>query len=330
MDLRTTYMGLNLPGPIVVSANPLSENPDNIRRMEDHGAGAVVMFSLFEEQIRQELALMDHYQEAYTESFAEALTYFPPVNGYRVGIDHYLEILYRASHSVDIPVIGSLNGVTHEGWVSYARDMQEAGARAIELNVYFIPADLYADGRQVEQRYLDILRAVKEAVQVPVAIKLNPYFSAFADMARQLDEAGANALVLFNRFYEPDIDIDRLELSTALELSSPAEVRLPILWLGVLYGKLKASLAATTGVNSAREVIKYILAGADVAMTASALLKHGIPYLRRMNHDIQFWMEARGIETLREMRGILSQQHVANPTAYERANYIKILGGYRV
>ncbi|RMG69059.1 MAG: dihydroorotate dehydrogenase-like protein [Bacteroidetes bacterium] len=329
MNLKTKYMGLELNSPLLVSSNPLSEKLDNIKLMEDHGAGAVVMFSLFEEQIRQENALFDYVTETHAESFAEALSYFPPLEDYKMGSSRYLELIRQASEAVDIPIIGSLNGITQEGWISYAKEMEEAGASGVELNIYFIPSDPSLDGRGVEQRYLDILKAVKSAVSIPVALKLNPYFSSMAHMAQQLDQAGADALVLFNRFYEPDINIDRLELENSLDLSGSSEVRLPLLWLGVLFGKVDASLAATTGVHSARDMIKYLLAGADVTMTASSLLKHGIRHLRRMLVDLEFWMEARNITSLSEMRGILSRQRVEDPVAYERANYIKILGGYR-
>ena len=329
MNLATRYMGLDLKSPLLVSSNPLTEKLDNIRQMEDYGAGAVVMFSLFEEQIRQENAMFDYLTETHADSFAEALNYFPPLESYRVGTSHYLELIRKASEAVDIPIIGSLNGITQEGWISYAKEIEQAGARGLELNIYFIPSDPSLDGRGVEQRYLDILKAVKSAVSIPVALKLNPYFSSMAHMAQQLDAAGADALVLFNRFYEPDINIDRLELENSLDLSGPSEVRLPLLWLGVLFGKVEASLAATTGVHSARDMVKYILAGADVTMTASSLLKHGTRHLRRMLVDLEFWMEARHIGSLAEMRGILSRQRVENPVAYERANYIKILEGYK-
>ncbi len=329
MDLRTTYMGLELKHPIVASASPLSGSVDGIKRLEDSGAAAVVMFSLFEEQIKQENAAFEHLMEAGTESFAESLSYFPEVEDYHVGTESYLEILRRASEAVDIPVIGSLNGVTNEGWVDYARQMQEAGAKGIELNIYYIPADLNLSGRDFEQRYLDIVKAVKGAVSVPVALKLSPFFSAIGNMAKQLDEAGADALVLFNRFYQPDLDLDKLEVLTNLELSNSREIRLPLLWIAILYGRIEASLAATRGVQTAEEVIKYVMAGADVVMTASALLKNGPGHLTTMVAGLREWMERREYVSVEQMKGSMSQRNVADPSAFERANYIKILESYK-
>jgi dihydroorotate dehydrogenase (fumarate) len=329
MDLRTTYMGLELKHPIVASASPLSGSVDGIKRLEDSGASAVVMFSLFEEQIKQENAAFEHLMEAGTESFAESLSYFPEVDDYHVGTESYLEILRQASEAVDIPVIGSLNGVTNEGWVDYARQMQEAGAKGIELNIYYIPADLNLSGRDFEQRYLDIVKAVKGAVSVPVALKLSPFFSAIGNMAKQLDEAGADALVLFNRFYQPDFDLDKLEVLTNLELSNSREIRLPLLWIAILYGRIEASLAATRGVQTAEEVIKYVMAGADVVMTASALLKNGPGHLTSMVAGLREWMDRREYASVAQMKGSMSQLNVADPSAFERANYIKILESYK-
>lgn len=329
MDLRTTYMGLELKHPIVASAGPLSGSVGNIKRLEDAGASAVVLFSLFEEQLKHESAALEHLMTAHTESFAESLTYFPEVDDYTVGPDSYLDLLRRASEAVDIPIMGSLNGITNAGWIEYAQLMQQAGAKGIELNIYYIPADLTTNGREVEERYIEIVKAVKAAVTVPVAVKLSPFFSAIGSMAKGLDEAGADALVLFNRFYQPDFDLDKLEVTPDLHLSTPDEIRLPLLWLAVLYGKLGASLAATRGVHTSVEVVKYLMAGADVVMTTSALLRNGIDHLATLRDGLQAWMEMRNYVSVAQMKGSMSQQNVADPTAFERANYIKMLESYK-
>jgi len=329
MDLRTTYMGLELKNPVIASASPLSEKLDNFRRMEDAGAAAVVMFSLFEEQIKHENAAIEHLITAGAESSAESLSFFPEFEDYETGPDEYLNLLRRATEAVDIPVMGSLNGITNEGWVDMARLMQDAGASGIELNAYYIPAKLYTDGREVEQRYLEILKAVKAAVSVPVAMKLSPFFSATGNMVRQFDEAGADALVLFNRFYQPDMDLDEMEVVTDLKLSTPDEIRLPLLWLGVLHGRINASLAATTGVHSPVELIKYLLAGADVVMTTSAMLQQGIGFLTTLVDGLRDWMDARQYDSVEQMKGAMSQVNCLNPGAFERANYIKILENYK-
>jgi dihydroorotate dehydrogenase (fumarate) len=328
MDLRTTYMGLQLKHPIVASASPLSEKLDNIKRMEDAGAAAVVMFSLFEEQIKRENAAIERLITAGTNSFAESLSYFPDYEDYDTGPDEYLNLLRQATEAVDIPVIGSLNGITNEGWVDTARMMQEAGASGIELNVYYIPANLYITGREVEQRYLDILKEVKNSISIPVALKLSPFFSAMGNMARQFDEAGADALVLFNRFYQPDFDLDKLDVKVNLELSTTSEIRLPLLWIAVLYGRINASLAATRGVHSPTEAIKYLMAGADAVMTTSALLRHGIDFLTTLVDGLRTWMEDRQYESVQQMKGSMSQINCLDPGAFERANYIKIIESY--
>ncbi|MCP5419302.1 MAG: dihydroorotate dehydrogenase-like protein [Gammaproteobacteria bacterium] len=329
MDLSTSYMGLQLKHPIVASASPLSANLDGIKRLEDAGAAAVVMASLFEEQIRHENEAFAHLMESGTESFAESISYFPAVEDYHVGTEAYLDLLQKASAAVDIPIIASLNGVTNEGWVDYAKQMQEAGAKGIELNVYYIPADMTITGRDVEQRYLSIAKAVKKSVTVPVALKLSPFFSAFGAMAKEFDEAGVDGLVLFNRFYQPDFDLDKLEVVTNLDLSSASELRLPLLWLAILYGRVKASLGATTGVHSATEVIKYLMAGADVVMTTSSLLKNGASFLATLINETKAWMERHDYSSVAQMKGSMSQKNVADPAAFERANYIKILEGYK-
>lgn len=329
MKLRTTYMGLELDHPLVASASPLSSSVDGIRRLEDAGAAAVVMPSLFEEQILHENAALDYLMAAGTHSFPEASGFFPQVADCRAGPDRYLDILRRASDAVDIPVIASLNGYTDEGWSGIAAQMEEAGAGAIELNVFYIPANLGLSGREVEQQYLDILTSVKSAVSIPVAIKLSPFFSSFGHMAKQLDDAGADALVLFNRFYQPDFNLNVLEVEPSLELSSAGEIRLPLLWIAVLYKRIQASLAATRGVETSAEVVKYLLAGADVVMTTSALLRNGADYLGELRHGLERWLDERDYRSLEQMRGSMSQRHVTSPTAFERANYIKVLESYK-
>lgn len=329
MKLHSTYMGLKLNSPILVSACTLSEQTDNIVKMEDNGAGAVVLFSLFEEQIRKEEARFKGVMSETTYTFPEALDYFPDLDDFNVGTDEYLENIRKAKERVDIPIIGSLNGITTEGWIDYSKLMEQAGADGIEVNIFFIPGDIAMSSSEVEHRYLNIIETIKQSVKIPVAVKLNPYFSAMGNMSLRMKNAGADALVLFNRFYQPDFDINELVIKTDLHYSEPSEIRLPLLWIALLYGKVKLSLAATTGVQSAIEVIKYILAGADVVMTASSLYKNGIPYLKTMNKELQDWMYMMGFESIDSFKGSMSQQHISDPTAYERANYIKILEGVK-
>ena len=329
MDLTTTYMGLELQHPIVASASPLSGTLDGIKRLEDGGAAAVVMFSLFEEQIRHENDAFSHLMESGTQSFAESLSYFPDVDEYQVGPESYLELLHDASESIEVPIIASLNCVTGDGWIDYAKQMQQAGASGLELNIYSVEPDLDATSDEIEQRYLDILAAVKSTVSIPVALKLSPFFSAMGNMAKRLDQAGADALVLFNRFYQPDIDIQELEVKPSLGLSSAGEIRLPLLWIAILHGKLNASLAATRGVENPDEVIKYLLAGADAVMTTSALLRHGPAYTNTLVEGLKAWMEARKFSSVKQVRGSMSRANVANPAAFERANYIRVLESYQ-
>lgn len=329
MKIHTTYMGMQLNSPIIVSACTLSEKIDNIARMEDHGAGAVVLYSLFEEQIRKEEATYKTIMSETSYTFPEALDYFPNLDDFHIGTDEYLEHIRKAKERVNIPIIGSLNGITNEGWIDYSRLMEQAGADAIEVNIFFIPADITLSSSEVEHRYLNIIDAIKQTVKIPVAVKLNPYFSTMGNMALRMKNRGADALVLFNRFYQPDFDINELIIKTDLHYSDSNEIRLPLLWIGLLYGKVNLSLAATTGVQTAVEVIKYILAGADAVMTASSLYKNGIPYLKNMNKDLHNWMYKMGYDSVDSFKGNMSQQNIADPTAYERANYIKILEGIR-
>ena len=325
MKLRTKYMELQLNSPIVVSACTLSEETENIVKMEDAGAGAVVMYSLFEEQIRLETSRFQNVVRHTSDVFAEASDFFPNLDEYHSGTDEYLEKIRKAKQRVDIPIIASLNGISINGWIDYSKQMQEAGADALEINIFFIPGDMDVSGASVEHRYLNILTQVKNSVKIPVSVKLNPYFSAMGNMAARLQKEGADGLVLFNRFYQPDFDIDTLKIMSNLQYSEPTEIRLPLLWIAMLYRRLPISLAATTGVNSAKEVIKYLLAGADVTMTASALYKHGIGYIKTMIRDLDIWMYRMGFLDVEEFRGLLSQQHMIDPTAYERANYIRMI-----
>ena len=329
MKIHSTYMGLKLDSPIIVSACTLSEKTDNIVKMEDNGAGAVVLFSLFEEQIRKEEALLKFVVAKTSNSFAEAVDYFPDLDRFNVGVDEYLENISRAKKRVHIPVIASLNGITNEGWINYSKQMEQAGADAIEVNIFFIPGDISMSSAEVEHRYLNIIESIKHTVNIPVAVKLNPYFSTMGNMALRMRKAGADALVLFNRFYQPDFDINEMIIKTDLNYSDSSEIRLPLLWIGLLYGKVDLSLAATTGVQSAVEVVKYILAGADVVMTASSLYKNGIPYLKTMNKELQDWMYMMGFDDIESFKGNMSQQKILDPTAYQRSNYIKILEGVK-
>ncbi len=325
MDLRTEYLGLELDHPIIASPSPLTGELENILRLEEAGAAAVVMPSLFEEQLRKEAEATERLMTAGEQSFPEAMSYFPEISGRHGGLDRYLDVLRRASESTDIPIIASLNGVTGEGWVGYATGLEQAGASAIELNIYYIPADLAESGRDVEERYLEVVRAVKAAVSIPLAVKIGPCFSAIAQMAREIVWAGADGLVLFNRFYQPDFDIEKLEIARTLDLSAPAEIRPGLLWLAVLYGRVGASLAASTGVETYREVVKYLMAGADVVMTSSCLLRHGPEYLQRLLEGLTDWLLEHDYSTLEDLRGCMSLDRVPDATAYERANYIRIL-----
>ena len=327
MKLASTYMGLSLNSPIVVSACTLSERTDNIVMMEEYGAGAVVMSSLFEEQIRKEEIKLKHVMAETTYAFPEALDYFPDVEDYNVGIDEYLENIRQAKEKVDIPIIGSLNGITTQGWLDYSRLIEQAGADALEVNIFFLPGDIAMSSSEVEHRYLNIITAIRQEIKIPLAVKLNPYFSAMGNMALRMKNEGADALVLFNRFYQPDFNINEMVISTDLHYSEASEIRLPLFWIGLLYGKINISLAATTGVQSAVEVVKYLLAGADVAMTASALYKNGIPYLKTMNKELQDWMYMMGFDSISAFKGSMSRKNFSDPTAYDRSNYIKILEG---
>ncbi len=329
MDLSTRYMGFDLKNPIVPSASPLPKDIGNIRKMEDAGAAAITMYSLFEEQIEFEAAQLSHFLDYGAESFAEALSYFPDPYEYNLGPDEYLEHISKAKAAVDIPVIASLNGVSDGGWIDYASKIQQAGADALEINLYFIPTKMDLTCGEVESIYLDVLQNVKQHVTIPVAMKLSPFFSALPRMAHQLDAAGVDALVLFNRFYQPDLDIEALSVGPHLVLSDSDELRLPLRWIALLHGHVNASLALTTGIHTAEDVIKAMMAGANVANVCSALLKNGIGHISTLLEGVTQWMEEHEYESIQEMQGSLSQRSVAEPAAFERANYMKTLQSYK-
>jgi dihydroorotate dehydrogenase (fumarate) len=324
MDLSTVYMGLALRNPLVASASPLSQTVDGVRRLADAGVGAVVLYSLFEEQLRREAAEDARLADAGTESFAESLSYFPAAADEDAGPRRYLSLLERAAAAVEVPVIGSLNGVTPSGWTDYARAMQDVGAAAIELNIYYLPGDVRISGRDVEQRHVDVLARVRDAVDVPVAVKLSPYFSSTGEMALRLDEAGADALVLFNRFLQPDVDSETLAVVASVGLSTAAEARLPRTWIALLHGRVQASLAATTGVETSSDVAKYLLAGADVVMTASALLRHGPEYATVLLDGLSDWMTRKGFAAVDELRGLLAVPSI-DEASHGRASYVEAL-----
>ncbi|HOH05890.1 MAG TPA: dihydroorotate dehydrogenase-like protein [bacterium] len=328
MDLTTTYMGLKLKNPLVPSASPLSKNLDTIKNLEDAGASAIVLYSLFEEQISFEAEELDHFLSYGTDSFAEALTYFPEAQEYRLGPEGYLEHIRKAKEATGIPIIASLNGVSTGGWIDYARKMEQAGADGLELNVYMLATDPVRTSAEIEQVYIDVLKAVKSSVKIPVAMKLSPFFSATAAMAKRLDDAGADALVLFNRFYQPDLDLEALEVKPGVVLSSPEDLRLPLRWIAILFGRIKASMAGTSGVHTATDALKLIMAGADVANLCAVLLKHGPAHLGKILDEMEKWLEEHEYTNLRMARGSMSQKNVAEPAAYERANYIKALNSY--
>ena len=329
MDLTTTYMGLKLKNPIVPSASPLSESVDTIRQMEDAGAAAVVMYSLFEEQITAESQQLDHYLSYGTDTFGEALSYFPEMEDYKTGPGSYLELIGQAKDAVDIPIIGSLNGVSTGGWIEYAKKIQDAGADALELNIYYIPTSVELSGSEVEKIYLDVVKDVTDSVTIPVAVKLSPYFSSTANMAKQLAGAGADALVLFNRFFQPDINLESLEVLPHLTLSRPEELLLPLRWVAILYGRVETDFAITSGIHSAPSVLKGLMAGANVTMMASVLLKQGIGQITTILEGVKSWMEEHEYESVAQMQGSMSQKAVAEPAAFERANYMKALNSWR-
>lgn len=329
MDLTTTYLGMQLRSPLVPSASPLSANLDTIKLMEDAGAAAVVMHSLFEEQIALESQELDHYLDYLTDAVPESLSWFPAQKDFNIGPEQYLNDIRKIKEAVSIPIIASLNGVTTGGWISYAQKMEQAGADALELNVYYIPTDPNMDSAAVEKLTLEVVKAVRKSVRFPVAVKLSPYLSATANMAQRLAQAGANGLVLFNRFYQPDLDLEELEVVPTLNLSTQAAFRLPLRWIAILYGRIKVDLALSSGVHTHEDVLKGLMAGAQVTMMASELLKNGIGRLTEIEAEVVRWMEEHEYRSIKQMQGSMSQQNVASPAAFERANYMRALQSWR-
>jgi dihydroorotate dehydrogenase (fumarate) len=329
MDLSTKYLGMQLRTPLVASASPLSHEISGIRSLEDAGASAVVLYSLFEEQLHKEALELELHLNAGTESFAESLTYFPHSSEFNTGPDEYLNHIRKAKAAVDIPIIASLNGSTLGGWTRYAKQVEQAGADAIECNLYYIPTNTEILGSEVEENYLGILREVKTSVHIPVAAKLSPFFSNLANVAKRLDQMGTDGLVLFNRFYQPDIDLEELEIKPNVLLSSAQDLRLPLTWIGILYGRIRASLAATSGVHAPEDVIKLLMVGADVTMLCSALLRHGIGHLTHIERGVRQWMEDHEYESVQQMQGSMSQLRCPDPGAFERAQYMRAVKGLK-
>jgi dihydroorotate dehydrogenase (fumarate) len=328
MSLTTTYLGFQLRTPLVPSASPLSENLDNIKRMEDAGASAIVFHSLFEEQLQRERHELQYYLDQGTESYAESLSYFPKPTEFKVGPEAYVEHIAKAKAAVDIPIIGSLNGSTFGGWTTYARQIEQAGADALELNIYSVQTDPEVSPEDIEDSYLTILASVKAQMKIPVAVKLSPFFTNFARFARRLDRHGANALVLFNRFYQPDIELETLEITPNILLSTPMAMRLPMRWIAILRGHIGANLAATSGIHRATDALKLLMAGADVTMLCSVLLRRGIEHIRVMEREMRAWMEEHEYESVEQLKGSMSQKNCPDPSAFERAQYMRALSTY--
>jgi dihydroorotate dehydrogenase (fumarate) len=328
MNISTTYLGLKLRSPLVASSGPLQSEIDNVRRMEEAGVSAVVLHSLFEEQIEVESMNLDRYLSQGADSYGESLSYFPDLSHYNIGTDGYLEYVYRLKRSVGIPVIASLNGISSGGWIRYARWIEQAGADALELNIYSIPTDAFRGAAEIEQEYVDLVSNIRDSVRLPLAVKLAPFFSALPHTARRLEEAGAGALVLFNRFYQPDYDLDELDVKPHLTLSTSQELPLRLHWTAILHGAVGCDIAVTGGVHSGEDVLKCIMAGATVAMTTSCLLRHGISFASRILNDMVDWMESRDYESVDQMRGSMSRRRAGDPGAYERGNYMKVLSSY--
>lgn len=328
-NLETKYLGLKLKNPLVASASPLSDSLDGMRRLEEAGAAAIVCSSLFEEQIFHEGLMLNHYLSYGSESYSESTSYFPEFNDFAVGPEDHLKLIRRAKECIQVPIIASLNGSSNTGWTEWARLAQDAGADAIELNEYHLPTDPQVSSEDVEHRYLEVLHMVKSYVTIPVAVKMSPFFSSIANMCQRLVNQGADGLVLFNRFYQPDLDLENLEVVPRLVLSSSDELRLPLRWTAILYGRIPTDIAITSGVHTAEDAIKCVMAGASVSMIASELLKHGVGRLTEILAGMQTWMEVHEYESISQMRGSMSQLHVADPAAFERANYMKTLQSWR-
>jgi dihydroorotate dehydrogenase (fumarate) len=330
IDIRVKYLGLSLRSPLVPSASPLSADIGNIKKFEDVGAGAVVLPSVFEEQIQKEDEELEKHLSAGTESFAEATTFFPTPKEFKLGPDQYLELIRKAKESVRIPVIASLNGSSPGGWTDYAKKIQEAGADALELNIYYIPTDGKLRSSAIESSYIDILTLVRKSVTIPIAVKLSPFFTSMVNMAKRLTKAGADGLVLFNRFYQPDINLEALEVENSVLLSTPQARRVPLRWIAILYGQVKADLAATSGIHSGHDALKMLMAGATITMMCSALLKNGINHIQTVEKEMVEWMEKHEYESVEQLRGCLSQKKCPDPSAFERAQYIRALQGFKI
>ncbi len=328
VDLTTTYLGLTLKNPLVASASPLSQKMNTVRQLEESGIAAIVMHSLFEEQIIRESLRTHQDLIRGTEAFAEALDYFPKFGAYSIGPDSYVDHLRNIKLATEIPIIGSLNGVSPGGWTDYAQKIEQAGADALELNLYYLATDPDITSAELEDRYISLVSDIRERVQIPLAVKLSPFFTALPNIARRLVDAGADGLVLFNRFYQPDFDLEELEVVPNLVLSNSDELRLPLRWIAILYGSVQTDLALTSGVHSATDLLKSIMAGASVAMTTSELLKNGIGRVSTILAGVQTWMEEHEYESINQMKGSMSQQAVSDPAAFERANYMKVLNSY--
>jgi dihydroorotate dehydrogenase (fumarate) len=329
VDLSTTYLGLKLKNPLVASASPLSEKVETVKELEAAGISAIVMYSLFEEQIIHESLELDHFLFYGTEISAEIDSFYPQSGKYTLKADAYVEQLRKIKQAVKIPVIGSLNGVSSGGWIKYAKKIEEAGADALELNLYFLPTNPNQTATQIEENYINLVHDIRSSINIPLAIKLSPFFTSIPNIAKRLVEAGANGLVLFNRFYQPDFDLEELTVVPNLILSTSNELRLPLRWIAILYGQVKADLALTTGIHTAEDVVKTTMAGASVAMTASLLLAQGINRIPALLADLEKWMTVHEYESIQQMRGSLSQKSVAEPAAFERANYMKVLNSFK-
>lgn len=328
IDLTTHYLGLKLKNPLVASSSPLSKHVDTVKKMEDAGIAAVVMYSLFEEQINHESRALDHFLERGANSNPEAETYFPDLGDYNVGPEEYLKLIQTIKESVSIPVIASLNGVTEGGWVDYAKKLEQAGADALELNMYFIPTDPDLSGQDVERDYVNLVKAVKKQVKIPVSVKLSPFFSSLPNMANRLVQAGANGLVMFNRFYQPDFDLETLDVVPSLTLSTSNDLLLPLRWTALLYGHVKADLAVTSGVHTASDVVKSVMAGASAAMLASEIIEKGTRRVTELNSQLLDWLEKNEYSSIQQMRGSLSQKTLSDQSLFERANYMKALTSF--
>ncbi len=327
-DLSTTYLGLNLKNPLVASASPLSEKVETVRQLEEAGVSAVVMYSLFEEQIVRESLELDHFLSRDTDSFAEALTHLPDIGKYSLGPDKYIEHIQAIKEAVDIPIIGSLNGVSSGGWIDYAKKIQEAGADVLELNLYYLPTDTVLSGDEVEDAYVTTVKDVRAKISIPLAVKLSPFITSMPNFAKKLADAGADGLVLFNRFYQPDFDLEELEVVPNLVLSASNELLLPLRWIAILHGRVDLDFALTSGVHTAEDLLKAMMAGAKVAMSTSALLKHGAGFATQLLEDLKAWMIEHEYDSIQQMQGSLSQESSGNEAAFERANYMKVLDSY--